>query len=89
MAVGDTVQGFSSANADLIFQPAATVSVIILSAHSTVNPAMLYNGASVAQGDNNKLQGMNQKMIITNTYYIRLQAQGAGDYSGFTGIQIQ
>jgi hypothetical protein len=89
MAVGDTVQGFSSDNTDLIFQPAATVSVIILSAHSTVNPAMLYNGTNIAQVDNNKLQGMNQKMIITNTFWIRLQAQGAGDFSGFTGIQIK
>jgi hypothetical protein len=89
MAVGDTVQGFSAANADLLFQPAATVSVIILSAHSSANPALLYDGANTAQVNNNKLQGMSQKMIITNTYYIRLQAEGAGSYSGFTGIQIK
>ncbi len=89
MAVGDIVNGFGLISSVLIFQPAASVSIMISCAFNAAgNQLRLTNGTNTCYSISSAASQLNTKIFINNAIYLNL-ATGAGDYSGYTGIQIQ
>tara|TARA_Y100000296_G_C5114812_1_gene227132 strand:- start:96 stop:377 length:282 start_codon:yes stop_codon:yes gene_type:complete len=93
MAVGDVVNVLSAATTILNYQPAAGVEIMVSSIiRGGTNVANgLYNGAvwaydTAAASDTGML---NQKLFITNSIYIRINAAGGGGITSISGIQIK
>jgi|GEM_PF-7071895 len=97
MAVGDIVSGISADNTALVFQPAAGVQVIILSAgwsdgSGYVRDMGLTQGAVIhrfaSATGTNASPSTELKIPIDNTTYLGILAGGVGVTTMFTGIQI-
>jgi hypothetical protein len=90
MAVGDTVSGMSAVGADLTFQPAASISVMITSftnytvwcriTDGTLS-ALAYNNTSASGGP------WSTKIIVDNTNYLKIDADTVSS-AAYSGIQI-
>lgn len=94
MAVGDAVIVFSSDNAELIFQPAAGVVVLITSCAGATGGFQVFNGTDFARiiGTLDAAPTSNQsnvKVFVDNTNHIRVDAQGAGNHSAISGITTE
>lgn len=99
MTAGDVVNGMSSANSILDFQPASGVECIIRDWYSSnsgesPNLAGLYDSTSGAYAvctfaGAGGVQAYSRIIFITNTRYLRLRAAGAGHYNGYSGLQIK
>ena len=96
MAAGDLVNDVdgTAGGGYFNFQPAASVSIIILSAIPTTNGwVAIYNGTNDGSQDVGTATGNNPlstKMGINNTNYLRMysSAGDAGDSRAYSGIQI-
>ena len=95
MAVGDVVNGLSGDNADLDYQPASGVEAVITMFFTTdtATPVRLYNGTinsgrSIAATTIGHIQPA-AKIGLNNTRYMRIDAIGAGKYTGYTGVQTK
>lgn len=96
LTAGDIVNGIGPDNANFLFQPAATVQVLIKSAFMNgvggylkitdgVKDPSLWNGTTIYQGS-----GMSSiDVFIDNTNYLKFDALGAGKFAAYTGIQIK
>jgi len=94
MAVGDIVSGISAVATILVFQPAAGTSFIITwtNGNTGAGGADLYNGTIKSTSTTFGGQAgvhLNMKLIINNTNYLYIDSQGGGNYSGYSGMQIQ
>jgi len=92
MAVGDIVSEFSGDNAELDFQPAAGVDVLITSVAASSSAANITDGTDFAEimntdGNAGTTQNM-LKVFINNTNRIQVGAQGAGVHSALSGIVV-
>lgn len=88
MAAGDVVAGISAVNASLQFTPAAGVEVMISQIGGGGNSARILNGANYTT-----LIGLTAdspiKLFLNNSFGLHIDAQGAGAYGGYSGIQIK
>jgi len=95
MAIGDPVIVTSATSVVLVFQPAATVVLMVTSlAQGNVNQGAYYTDGIVTNeiitsrplylGPNVG----NMKMFIDNTLYLQMNTS-AGARTGFSGIQVQ
>jgi len=93
LAVGDVVSQLSGVNVVQTFQPAVGSECIItcLFNHNIIIDMRLFDGVNNSGSGTGTTQTAFQpfKMFINNALYIRLDAVGAGDRSGFTGLQIK
>jgi len=92
MAVGDIVNGIGTvAGADLSFQPAVGVTIMISAVGSNGSWFFLDNGtisSHIGYGaSSTDYTGSNIKFLINNTNYITITPNGTK--AGYTGIQIQ
>lgn len=86
MAVDDIINGISGDNAVLEYQPAAGVESIVTIFFTTSSVA-LYNGTNFTVG--NTATSGRVSMGITNTRWVRVPAQGAGNFGGYSAIQVK
>lgn len=95
MTAGDVVTVLSAENTILTFQPAAGVEVMITSFFTEgvdAQPAYTDGTATVALSSglaalNVAVSNLNMRVFCTNDFFITVAALGAGQVSGFTGIQ--
>mgnify|MGYP003646544920 CR=1 FL=1 len=92
MVVGDVVNGIGAASANVVFQPAASVSCMITVAAIRGNWVQLTDGSLLSlvmdNGAGGSFNNINNKIFIDNSIY--LHVSGGGGYSAsFTGIQIK
>ena len=88
MAVGDVSIGISSANTVLTVQPSGTNVLEVNCVFSATSKMYsLTDGANVTQQGYGVQSG--NSFYINNTIYLNIAAQGAGDYSGYSAIQIK
>lgn len=93
VAVGDIIVDISAANSTLDFQPAAGVEVMItlMALDNTGTMPQMYDGTGDPQINctvaTTSHDYANCKFGITNGHYLRIGALGAGNYSGYSGIQ--
>ena len=90
MAVGDVVSSIAADNTDLTFQPASNVNVMISIMGFTTPVGQsrycLTNGVLTG--------GLGQtpaprNLFVNNTNYFKFNANGAGTFLFFTGVQIK
>jgi hypothetical protein len=89
MASGDVVNGVGAVNTAINFQPAVGVECCITSA--VVNTEWIRLTDGVEYGDmfyNSSLELSNCKIMITNTNYLNIKADGT-ESGSYTGIQIK
>ena len=92
MTAGDVVNGISSANTTLDFQPAAGVECVITSVgrEATNTGFGLYDGTTLASDTPAaNLNTRKMKLWINNTRYFRIEATGAATNGSYTGIQTK
>jgi len=91
MAIGDVVVQFGGDNAVIDFQPAAGVEVVITCWASNNGDILFNNDTNVSQVlvtanvVENPAAG---KVFVNNTVFARIAAQGAGNFSAFSGITV-
>ena len=87
MAIGDIIGAFSGNGAQLQYQPAGTIKILVTTIGGGANSCRIHDGTNYST-----LIGTSGatpvKFFIDNSFYLHLDAQGAGQYGGFTGIQI-
>jgi len=87
MAIGDIVGAFSGSGAQLQYQPAGTIKILVTTIGGGANSCRIHNGSVYSSLISN--QNITPvKFFIDNSFYLHLDAQGAGNYGGFTGIVI-
>lgn len=90
LAVGDFTVTLSGDNAVLSFQPAGTNVFYISSVFSGSSfKYSLYDGTDVSQQGQSVDNGQPRGFFITNSVYLRIPNQGAGDHSAFCALQIK
>ena len=88
MAIGDVSISVSSANTVLNLQPSgANVLEVNCVFSATSKMYSLTDGVNVTQQGYGVQSG--NSFYINNTIYLTIPAQGAGDYSGYSAIQIK
>ncbi len=93
MASGDIVSGISADNTALTFQPSAGVEVVITSTFvdGLVSFPQITDGVitTTMKAIGTELVGFyNVKIMLNNTRFLSMGAMGAGDLSGFTGVEL-
>jgi len=93
LVVGDVVSAFGLDNSILDFQPAAGVEVVVTSVNTggSGSGVQLYNGTTAGidtslRADSADLGSL--KFFVNNTNYLRVGANGAGNFTAFTGVQV-
>ncbi len=98
MAVGDPVIQRGADNTILDYQPAAGVTTMILCTGNGSNSdnfthLRIYDGTNVMYitpvATVKTIDIGQMKILVDNTYYLRLNASGAGTHQWFCGIQIK
>jgi hypothetical protein len=93
MAVGDAVIQMSAGGTTLVFQPAATVTVMItqLCGSNASTPMYYTDGTNVSEivtsRTNYSSVQSSMKMFINNTIYLQMNTSGSL-FSSFSGVQI-
>lgn len=90
MAVGDAINGISTANPVFSFQPAGTNAFVITSAYTWGGNISLTNGviSTRMEYSSTLTNTTNTKYIINNTNYITQFSAGA-DGANYMGVQIK
>ena len=91
MASGDIVSGISADNTALTFQPSAGVEVVITTTFidAAVSFAQITDGVITTTMKAIDAVGFyNTKIQLNNTRFLSMGAMGAGDLSGFTGVEL-
>lgn len=95
MVVGDVVSQIGGDNATITFIPAAGVEVVVTWTGTVTTGTNGTNGIINAAGDLSEITGAaganglgNQKVFITNTNRLRLQANLVGNHVAFSGMQV-
>ena len=98
MVAGETVSGVSAENTALTVQPAATVELVItlLTMDDQAVPWELTDGVLYSKmfADNQAVSfpefvSSSTKVFLTNSVYMHIDTVGAGNSSGYTGLQIK
>lgn len=92
MASGDITSGISDDNGELTHQPAAGVQVVVtwideIVGYQLVTGVIGSDGIKAVNSTSKEVLSP-PKMLINNTNFLRLQAQGGGNRSGFTAIEL-
>ena len=102
MAIGDFFTNFSGANSSLSIQPAAGVVLCATSLGNNLSAGAgggegirITDGANDVQftnGSSSTRPGqtyLNMKIFANNTNYLLVNANGAGQHTSVTGIEVQ
>ena len=88
MAIGDVNVAISAANTELTFQPSGTnVFFVNLVWAKDAQLPNLTDGALITQQGYGVTNGFPRGFFITNSFYLRIPAQGGADISGYSMIQ--
>lgn len=91
MAVGDVVSAQSTSGADLVYQPASGVEVLVSSVERGTGASAygIFDGTNISfiqPAANTNLD--NIKIFINNTRYLKVSLV-ASTFVGFSGVQIK